>query len=124
MKSRFGNAQSLGGVDRFLYLNIRRNTTTTVEHSPCSGFYCWACVRMWSWRSQCQRRIKVAWPSGAKWLSRGLNSIVPRVVIVKRAARIVSLQGTPIRCVVTSGSQGKARIEGELKDSVAQSLRK
>jgi hypothetical protein len=48
--------------------------------------------------------------------------IVSRVVIVKRAARVIALQRAPVRSVVTRGRQRQSGVERQLEYSLHEAL--
>ena len=74
-------------------------------------------------RRQLQGRFEIARAIGSRRSrSRRLSLIVTRVVIVKRAARIIALQRTAVRRVVTRGRQRQTGIERQLEYSLDQPL--
>src|SRR5688500_17045680 len=118
MKRRFGDTQPDRRIRQFFHFDVRRDSTATIEHASHSSLYSWSTVR--GRRSQRQRRLQIAWSIRGRRRRRRLVGIVSCVVIVKRTARIIALQRTAIRCVVTRGRQRQTGIERQRKYSLDQ----
>jgi hypothetical protein len=75
-------------------------------------------------RSKRERSLDIVWTVCCSGRSLALCRVVSRVVIVKRAARVVALQRAPVRCVVTRGRQRESGVEWQLEYSLHQAFAK
>src|SRR5215204_1820770 len=122
MKRGFEYARARRRVAGFLHFDVRSDAAATIKHAPRGCLHWWSCVRMRRRRCEGKWRLEIVWPIGSGWRSLVICWLVSRVVIVKRAARIIALQRTTVRCVVTRGRERQSGVEGQLENSLHQAF--